>query len=840
MSKAAKPRKRKTKTSIAHLRAVTFKEVVGCLVFFTGRAASSFYYATPLAQILRNNLDRGTVAAKLSELPSFRARGIFLSAVSMKTANTVGDLVDLIEATARGTVPTGAARPKAKRPRRKARKATVSPRKSRRKSAVRKKTPKKATRRAVPVSRAKKSTGARLRRRAGIRRVKKAPAPSASSAAGRRSRSLKARSTRHGAPRKAASKKASTKLPSSGRTPRKRVSPISSDPRAPRSAATADVGANTTEAKSPPLAVRPPRRPRYPNAALFNLQAKALSRSDQIYPDQVVRLQLDIGELSADSRVQNPEPMPEAKLPKNADLDVVVSSTYFGVATDPDLLQRERPSIAQGRFFLPDDGGPAQASGGGKYLNFFLKFHADEFLWHGRPAHARIGYYYNNILVQSQQLTVDLNRRRDPLVVTDFTTLDDLTGLDSMPKRPRISVLTNANDDGNHQIVLRHAAGGSAGEAVAATLEINSPNIGGTIRKLRAALNERAPKAKPRSATALKEDLRQLAPIGWNLYNQLPGQVPPNFFADLERDPEGYVVQVVRPSSSGFVLPWSYIYEIPLFSGVTPKLCPMVDKWDGTKPMFGGAPRQCPHGPHERDVLCPFGFWGYRYAIEQLSSSDQPVLTIPAAPGCDVVIGEAQYGIDLAGLQAHVARLRSALKAMPVNANLREGKDKASIELLLGADLPFVYFYCHGVRLNDADPNTSLGVGKNEIITTSDFTGWTKRWYSSLNKLIWDAVRPLVFINACHSLAIEPETLVSYLQAFVSRGRAAGVIGTEVQVEQNMAMAVAESFVARWMSGEQSVEETLRAIRIDYLKQGNLFGLVYTPYCWSELKIVTQ
>jgi len=29
----------------------------------------------------------------------------------------------------------------------------------------------------------------------------------------------------------------------------------------------------------------------------------------------------------------------------------------------------------------------------------------------------------------------------------------------------------------------------------------------------------------------------------------------------------------------------------------------------------------------------------------------------------------------------------------------------------------------------------------------------------------------------------------------------------------------------------------LRTIRLDYLASGNLFGLVYTPYCWADLRI---
>jgi hypothetical protein len=95
-----------------------------------------------------------------------------------------------------------------------------------------------------------------------------------------------------------------------------------------------------------------------------------------------------------------------------------------------------------------------------------------------------------------------------------------------------------------------------------------------------------------------------------------------------------------------------------------------------------------------------------------------------------------------------------------------------------------IYFFCHGNQPRIGDPNTYLAVGNDGAITAQDFIGWLTGWRKALKRRIWDAVRPLVFINACHSLAVEPETLVSYLDAFVTWGHAAGVIGTEVKVAQ--------------------------------------------------------
>jgi len=79
--------------------------------------------------------------------------------------------------------------------------------------------------------------------------------------------------------------------------------------------------------------------------------------------------------------------------------------------------------------------------------------------------------------------------------------------------------------------------------------------------------------------------------------------------------------------------------------------------------------------------------------------------------------------------------------------------------------------------------------------------------------------------------------------AVVSTNPAADAVlverGTEIKVSQTLAMRVAEQFFQSWLSG-QTVETALRAIRMDFLRQGNIFGLVYTPYCWSELKIEKQ
>jgi len=111
---------------------------------------------------------------------------------------------------------------------------------------------------------------------------------------------------------------------------------------------------------------------------------------------------------------------------------------------------------------------------------------------------------------------------------------------------------------------------------------------------------------------------------------------------------------------------------------------------------------------------------------------------------------------------------------------------------------------------------------------TQEFIGWLVAW-RQMKRLVWNDVRPLVFVNACHSVSIYPTTLVSYVDAFVGSARAAGVIGTEVKVQQDLAARVAERFFELLLSGGQTVEAALRKIRFEYLAVGNLLVFSTRP-----------
>jgi hypothetical protein len=76
---------------------------------------------------------------------------------------------------------------------------------------------------------------------------------------------------------------------------------------------------------------------------------------------------------------------------------------------------------------------------------------------------------------------------------------------------------------------------------------------------------------------------------------------------------------------------------------------------------------------------------------------------------------------------------------------------------------------------------------------------------------------------------------LSFVDSF-SAACAAGVIGTEIALEQRLASEVAERFFAHFRANE-GVGDAMQATRIELLRKGNLLGLAYTPYCSAALRL---
>jgi hypothetical protein len=256
------------------------------------------------------------------------------------------------------------------------------------------------------------------------------------------------------------------------------------------------------------------RAPRYANTTVLDGSGQPLHPSVSLKRNQKIRLRIDIGALSADSHVSAGAAFPDKALPKDVHIDVMISSTDFAGGDG----KGGGSFVAHGHFFLPANGGPAIARDGTTFITFELTTPAQTGV-----ARCRIGFYFRNTLVQSQQLTAAIGRTGGFRIVTDFTVSRDLTGLDRIPDRPRLSILTNLNQQGTHQIVLR-AVDPHSSAIDARTFVVNETTVGTTVGQIRTALAERAPTSRQRRQSELIQDLKKLAVPGWSLYTQLAAQ----------------------------------------------------------------------------------------------------------------------------------------------------------------------------------------------------------------------------------------------------------------------------------------------------------------------------
>jgi hypothetical protein len=103
-------------------------------------------------------------------------------------------------------------------------------------------------------------------------------------------------------------------------------------------------------------------------------------------------------------------------------------------------------------------------------------------------------------------------------------------------------------------------------------------------------------------------------------------------------------------------------------------------------------------------------------------------------------------------------------------------------------------------------------------------------------RIHWTSPRPLVVINGCHTVAVEPEKVVEFVTALVGSAQASGVIGTEVTVFEPLATVFGLECLQRFFAGA-SIGDSVRDARLALLKQGNPLGLVYVPFARAGLRL---
>jgi hypothetical protein len=509
------------------------------------------------------------------------------------------------------------------------------------------------------------------------------------------------------------------------------------------------------------------------------------------------------------------------------------------------VLSREGGPVAEGALFLPrtGDGFACGCTPGERHVCT----EGDRAPWLDlavlapRAAGAeqlQLALYFGVAAVQAFEIDVAVGARGPaPSGRVVFTLSRDLAELDRFGGRA-VSIRLGDLRAGRHYVVVNGAEGASVGSSIA------DAQAGEAARSLRAVLFDRQlTDASGRwesrydadfgkSPGDFEADLRAMAQEGVRAYLAMFPNVGDRdaLAAALAGGAGPAVVQVAQAEGSRAVVPWQLVYDLPILDGAP--ACRSVREF-GPGSAAAVVPGRCPYADgHDPALgtLCPFGFWGLAHVLEVPPSGGE--LTLAERTGADrpptvvVALNETLAGRDWDGQRAVLDRLGTASVVTTSVAALRGA-------VAAGADL--LYVFCHGRRVTGAGSaagGLALDFGPGGMLTPEDVSFWA----SLSPRIRWVRRRPLVVLNGCYTGERLPETLTDFASAFVQSTGAAGVLATEVTMEQRLAAYSMSAFVTAWGAG-RGVGEALREVRWQLLAKGNVMGLAYSPYCDADLRL---
>lgn len=303
------------------------------------------------------------------------------------------------------------------------------------------------------------------------------------------------------------------------------------------------------------------------------------------------------------------------------------------------------------------------------------------------------------------------------------------------------------------------------------------------------------------------------------------------------------LIQIAMKNNPKYYFPAGCVYDQKIVTedGRPVSLCPRFA--DALKKGENLENSDCFKGPckilqeSEKDeqtkgkIVCPFGFWGFRHCVTMpLSVNDADAPT--RIPVQDIVKIPVAVSEDLELYGKHIASLKT-LGQPGLKTEWENADNFQTLIALLKQSPHLVYFYCHGgaVRAgaDDQDPFLSMGPKDKQFQLF-------KRTIC-MQDIVWQNPQPLVFMNGCHTAAIDPGTMINLVEPLLIDARGAGVIGTEITIFENMATIFAEECLRRFLNGDP-IGWAIRGARLKVLAGGNPLALAYIPFVAADLKLV--
>ncbi len=445
----------------------------------------------------------------------------------------------------------------------------------------------------------------------------------------------------------------------------------------------------------------------------------------------------------------------------------------------------------------------------------------------------------------------------------------------TMPRTPhRLSLMFNSNGSGTHGFFF----GRDGKEIYKRNASFTEGQLGSLINAARRAMHKASwgqPDPWDRDKGwqyryeketfdlgQLAKDLARLAVDGTDLYAGITGKLATDidWLARLMAEPG--VVQIALKQSAAHVFPAALIYDYPFDSQQFPiettdyKLCQTFEAALRDKlPLEdcvcfkGKCWLMAEHNKSQEDLtadigpyVCPSGFWGYRHSlgfpltIEPFDGDAEGSGGAPAQKAADapeeMVVGDVFEAVAGVSTDFDVKRRlehEKVLEGLRAPTNWQRVEARMDFLRLLKKVKPhLIYFYCHGGVKGNAMPY--IQIGKTDNIDTTNILREVP---------MWDTPRPLIFINGCHTTAVTPEVALNFVEFFVQRKQASGVIGTEITIFEPLARDFAEDCLRRFLGGVP-IGEAVRGARLALLKRGNPLGLVYIPFVNAGLRLVKK
>ncbi len=517
---------------------------------------------------------------------------------------------------------------------------------------------------------------------------------------------------------------------------------------------------------------------------------------------------LEIGPPVAGAIDVAPAPIPES-VPAGARLQVVLFAYPDELAFSQEASVAEMELRADGSaVVLRQPAGDLAVGSNRPRQRLFFPVQAPD---RSCVARLRCNIYHQGVLIQSHLTRARI--MRDPVAtsrslstVADYRLSRSLSPQHLATLSPhRLSILLNSNGQGSHGLRV-FGTDGTDIYRRDATLDAGSVNTQRKMARnaLRVAAWGKATAWNKRYAYRyddgrrdlgrLSEDLVSLAVSGSRLLLALLDAIGSDrgTTAYAERDElvpllrEPAFVQLALKDSPNSVFPVELLYDYRLTpSAPTLGLCASFESAfrDGVPmelvPCFAG---QCPQAAPGADpmLICPSGFWGYRHYLGvpfSLGGTSDVPAEIEYDRSPQVAVGVFR---DFKLVGRHWQNLQGLAQGLSWNyADTRSG----TMRNLRETQPQLVYLYCHG-GVSKSVPYIRVEDMAAYPITPDDLFQ---------DSVSWSRSRPLVFINGCETAGLEPEQAIAFVRFFVRTASAAGMIGTQITVFEELACDFAET-----------------------------------------------